>query len=190
MDKYFSFFNPVFDYLDSGKLFRQPFRILYYIIGLTIALGCLFSIGLVFDFIKDFNAAAYIYAVVGVMVLVASAVFSFIYWWKRAQDINTDVSQKSRFQAIPAVSGLIINLGEWIGVVGAAITFVMGVVGAVILPMAEKYGNSHIFWKFIMIAVLGPIVAYIFWVIFRLIGEQILAIGTIASETRKIAEKK
>ena len=44
MDKVLSILEPLFNYIDGGKLFRQPFRILYYVLGVVFGLGIIYGV--------------------------------------------------------------------------------------------------------------------------------------------------
>ena len=186
MNNLFSFLNPLFNYIDGGKLFRQPFQLFYYLIGIVLALVQLYGIVKVFEIVEYLKGIAYLYAFLMSIVLIVSAFITIVFWIRRAQAINIDVPEDARFLAIPTVGGLIITIGEYLGIVGSFVTFCMGILSAIILPFAYKYGGGEVFLSGICLAVGGVIVSYIVLICMRLIGEQILAIGNIANDTREI----
>lgn len=183
----FKSLNPLFNYLDGGKLFSQPFRILYYAIGVLTCLSCLAGIAEAFDYIKYMKGIAYVFAVLISIVLIGAAVFSLLYWFRRASEVNSDVPENARFLAIPAVGGLVITFAEWLGIITAAVGVCVGILTAIILPFAVSYGGGEVFLSGLGLAVGAAIGGYIIIVLGRLLGEQILAIGAIANDTRAIA---
>lgn len=185
----FSFLNPLFDYFDSGKLFRHPFKLFYWIIGIFFCLFCLYGIAFVFDYIKYMSGFAYVWAILMTIILLVLAVITLAFWFKRASQLNEEAAVNARFQAIPAVGVLIINISQWFCIVGTIICVFGGILGAIILSLSVDYGAGSIFWGGIATAIFGTLGVYLFMLLIRLLGEQILAIGSIANDTRKIAEK-
>lgn len=185
--KPFSFLNPLFNYIDGGKLFRQPFQILYYIIGIANALLMVFAMSGVIDMYRYYSGAIYVLFFFMGLVSLALAAFSVLYWFRRAAELKEHLKDGERFQAIPAVANLIIAGGEWFGITAAVFTFCLGIIGAIVIPLAVDYGAGASFLGAISIAIVGPIVSYILLILSRLFGEQILAIGVIANNTTRIA---
>lgn len=182
------FFGPFFDYIDSGKLFRQPFQFLYYLIGVLLALVILFRIADLYDGASYMGGVYYVFCVLMTLVLLAMTFFTVVYWFRRASTLIDDMPEKARFQAIPAVSNLIITFGEWLGLFAGVVTFFAGLFGAILLPWGNNYYIGFSFLQFLGVMVVGPIVSYLVLIILRLVGEQILAIGVIANNTRRIAK--
>lgn len=184
----FKFLDPLFKYLDGGKLFRQPFQILYYVIGVLGCFGTLYYIVQVFDMVSYMKGVAYLYAVLMAIVCIAAAVFTLVYWFRRAKEVNCDVPDNARFLAIPAVGGFVITFAEWFGIVLAGIVVCGGILSALILPLAVDYEAGKVFLYGLAMAVGGGILGYIIIILGRLFGEQILAIGAIANDARTIAK--
>ena len=184
----FNFLDPLFKYLDGGKLFRQPFQILYYVIGVLACLGTLYCIVKFFDTVSWMKGIAYLYAVLMAIVCIATAVFTLLYWFRRAKEVSCDVPENARFLAIPAVGGFIITFAEWFGLVLAVICVCGGILSALILPLAVDYLAGQMFLSGLGMAVGGGILGYIIIILGRLFGEQILAIGAIANDARTIAK--
>ena len=189
MNQIMSILDPVFRYIDSGKLFRLPFQILYYLIGVLCAIGSIWGIARVFELAKYMEGIAYLYAILATVVFLIAGALSVIYWFRKAKFVNWDVPENARFLAIPSVAGLIITFGEWLGLVGAFVMFCLGMLTAVILPFAVRYNPGGEFLAGLGMAILGPIFSYIALVFYRFIGEMILAVGNIANDTRRIAER-
>lgn len=182
----FSFLEPLFKYIDSGKLFRQPLQFIYYAIGILVALYVLYRLADVYDMASYIGGVYYLYAVLMTLVAIAAAIFTVLFWFRRSGDLIKDMPENARFQAIPAVSNLVITAGEWFGLVGAGVTFCAGIFGAILLPW-NSYNVGEAILDMLAIAVIGPIVSYLLLLLFRLIGEQILALGVIANKTNRIA---
>ena len=177
--------DSMFRYIDSGRLFRQPFQILYYVFGVLMALFSLYSLSYWYDLSEYAGGVMYVYMFLMGLVVIAIAAFTVIFWFRRAGDLINDMPNNARFQAIPAVSNLLITFGEWLGICGAIVTFSGGILGALLLSW-DAYDSGDAFLGFLAMAVIGVIICYLILVFFRLIGEQILAIGVIANNTRKI----
>lgn len=182
----FSFLDPLFRYIDSGKLFRQPLQFLYYAFGVLMALLCIYGLVELYDKFRYADGIIYVYLILMTIVCVALAVFTVIFWFRRAGDLIKDMPENARFQAIPAVSNFLITWGEWIGIVGAVFTFCAFILSAIILSWSN-YHAGEAFLSSLGGAIVGPVIFYLILLFFRLIGEQILAIGVIANNVKRIA---
>lgn len=186
MDKILSILEPLFKYIDGGKMFKQPFKVLYYVFGVLTCLGCLYFITQVFDMVKALNGGAYVWAILMLVVLLAAGVFSLIYWFKRAKLVGCDIPENTRFLAIPAVAGLTITFGEWMGLVVMFVGGLWGLLFAILMPIT---GNGADAFLVGLAITAGSIIGgYLTIIFFRLLGEQILAIGAIANDTSVIAK--
>lgn len=187
MGSLFSFLEPLFRFLDGGKLFRLPFRILYFAIGVINALLFLLFIREAFslNFTEYTGFMGTLYAIYLSLVCVLLAAFSFIYWWRRGGDIKHDIPDNARLQAIPAVGNLVITWAEWLGMVLGAGLLLSGL-GAMFFLTFALESIMPVFIG-LGIAVGGIIAAYILMLFFRLIGEQILVLALISNNTQKIA---
>lgn len=179
-----SFFDPVFNYVDSGKLFRQPFMWLYYIIGILEFVGCIWAITYVFDYIRYLNGGAYVFAILMVIACLAAGIFSLFFWFKRTKKIKENVPEHARFLAIPAVSTFIIHCGECNGIVVGFLGFCFGIFAAILLPITGNGGDFFLIG--ICIAIVSLIVGYLIILFNRLLGESIFAIGAIANDVHHI----
>ena len=185
MDKVLSILEPLFNYIDGGKLFRQPFRILYYVLGVVFGLGIIYGVTkYTLDTIHYLNGGAYVFAILMILVVIASGVFTIIYWFKRAKLVGVDIPENARFLAIPAISGFVIVFGEWLGLMIGVIGVCFGVLSAILLPITGN--GAEFFLTGLLMAVGAAIVGFINILFWRLIGEQILAIGSIANDCAEI----
>lgn len=184
--KLLSFLNPIFNYVDEGRLFRQPFMILYIAIGfITFCVAC-WMVKKALEFTEAFGGAAYVWFALMIVVLLAAGIFSFLYWLRRAFDVKKYIPEGAKFQAIPAVSNLVITFGEWLGLTACFVCVCGGILGAIILPFSKYVDGSEMFIMCLGYAVGSIIVSYLWIVFFRLIGETIFAIGSIANDCQQI----
>ncbi|MCM1032266.1 MAG: hypothetical protein NC405_00755 [Odoribacter sp.] len=179
---FFNLLDPMFKYIDGGKLFRQPFMWLYYVIGVLTAFLCVYGVVQIIDMFKYAEGMGTLGLIFIMLVLLAMAVFSVIYWFKRAGDINNETPRGARFFAIPAIANLVRCFGEW-----ASITF--GIGGAVIALFAwifaSKYFNMG--GEGIFAVVIFPVAGYVFIIFTRFLSETILATASIANDVHELA---
>lgn len=185
MGSFFNFLDPMFNYIDKGKLFRQPFMWLYYLIGVGCALWLLYSLGNIFDQFKHSKGSVTIMLILLIILVLAIAVFSVMYWFKRATQVNSDMPANSRFFAIPAVANLMRCLGEFSGIVIAG-------AGAYVSLFTAIFASDNYFMRDmaaygLLGVVVCPIIGYIVLVVTRFFSESVLAIASIANDTRELA---
>lgn len=183
-----SFLDPIFNYLDSGKLMRQPFKFLYYALGIISAIIFLFYIKNLYELTEFMNFLGTVWSIFMTIIVLLAAIFSCMFWFKRASNLDDYIPRNARFLAIPAVSHLIINLGEWVLIILGPTSFIFGLTAALIFPIASEAGGSFFFKQFMIVAVGSLVGSYIIMLICRLIGENLLAVANIANNTKKIVE--
>lgn len=179
---FFSFLDPMFRYIDGGKLFRQPFMWLYYILGVITALACFGGVGKVCELFRYLEGIQILWGVIAILILLAAAVFSVLYWFRRASDVNADVPQGARFLAIPAVANLVRCFGEWISIV-------FGVCGTLITLFAWIFAANQfdLGGEGIFVVIAIPVFAYINLIFTRFLSESMLAIASIANDVHELA---
>ncbi|MDE5607669.1 MAG: hypothetical protein K2I64_01900 [Muribaculaceae bacterium] len=184
MEQITKYLNPVFNFLDSGKLFKQPLMYLYYAIGVAL---CVFGIVKIVDNFDSFSymsGASKFYTIMMVLVLLAACVFSLMFWFRRAGDLKNERFDETRFIAIPVVASLIRTIGEYLGLLIAYLGVCSGILTIVILvfdsPEAFKLGLIELFG--------GAILGYLIIVFLRYSAELILAIAAIANNTKDAVE--
>lgn len=178
---FFNLLDPVLNYIDSGKILRQPFMWFYYLLGVLAALLCFYGVVQVCDAFKYMNGMGTLGLILAIIVLIAMALYSIIYWFKRASNVNGDVPVGARFTAIPAIANFIRCLGEWwgiaFGVGGAVICLFLGIFAA------KYYGGGQLFLGILIC----PIMGYVTLVFFRFLSESLLAIASIANDVHELA---
>lgn len=184
MDNFFNILDPMFKYIDKGKLFRQPFMWLYYLLGVVTAIMCLYRLGDIFDAFKYTKGSVTVFLILLIPLIFVIAIFSVLYWFKRATQVNANMPANSRFFAIPAVANLIRCLGEWAGIVVACAGAYMSLFGSILAQ--NSFIGNYASYGFIGV-VICPIVGYIIIVLTRFLSESTLALASIANDTHELA---
>jgi len=192
MDKFFNFFKPFFDYIDSGKLFRKPYGWLYAIVA---ALNLLFPFFVLFQTISSgmfkYMGGKYIFVFVLVwIVLLAAGWLSFQLWWNRKSKVENLTGEGDEFVGIPVFSHLIQTAGEWLGsyiaIVGCLVSlFVSLFLGAEAGQLSQIPGLSMVMKGSFAGIVLMPLYGFIIIGLSRFIAEQARALAAIANNTKK-----
>lgn len=173
-----SLLDPMFNYIDNGRLFRQPFMWLYYLLGVLFAIGIFIGIIELFGDMKRMDASGKFGIILDAIIMLAACVFSVIYWFKRAPEVGKIVKPGSRFVAIPAVANLIRCLGEYTGILIGVGGFLLMLI-AVLTEEYLGFSFGHI--------LLVPVVGFIIVVISRCVSESMLAMVSIANDTHELA---
>lgn len=179
MEQITKFLNPLFSYLESGKLFRQPLVWLYYLIGVA---SCIAGIKLIIDQFDGFSyhlvGAEKVYAILMAIVLLALCIFSLLFWFRRAVDLKDVYKDGSDWIAMPIVANLVRTFGEWLG-------FVLGIfcVCGGVLTIIFLSANQGILPGLVML-VGGAIVGYLIILLSRYAAEMIMVRVAIANNTK------
>lgn len=177
--------KPLFDYIDSGKLFRQPIQWLYYALGVVFAIFMLYSISLTSVMFK-IGGIAIVVAVFIIILMIALSAFSVLYWFKRGNDVRIDTPMGARFVAIPVIANIVRCFGEYVGIVMAVSGVFIGVFAGIFWLFSKELQYIMDICPFILIVV-GPVVGYLHLLINRYISERMLAIASIANDTHELA---
>ena len=182
MEKINQILESVLNYIDSGNIFRKPFKWLYWIIGVLIALGILAAIVDMLDYFKYSSAGGKVGFVLIMILMLASAVFSVFYWLRRAKDVENVVDVNARFVAIPVVAHIIRSLGEFWGIC-------MAIFGTAIFIIATLFSVRNLVPDGIFVIIGCPIAGYFTLLFSRFISESIAVVTSIANDTRSLVEK-
>ena len=117
MNKFLTFFNPVFAYIDTGKIFRKPFVWLYALIALFNALlPFIILYGIIDRGLFTYLDGGQIFGVILLwLVIVAAAWFSVLLWWNRMAKVSGLTRDNDDFVATPVIAHLLQTFGEWLG---------------------------------------------------------------------------
>ncbi len=166
------------DYVDSGRFYRQPVKILYYLFSIvTFGIPIARLVDRI-DWWEYMGAKFIVMDVLLIIVGVFVAGCSFYLWAKRAKSLNLEASANSRFVAIPILANILQTIGEWLfiiigigGVLYAVISLLFGMINDVTLIVAT------------------PIAGYLICLFMRFLAESTKAIAHIANNTDAISKK-
>lgn len=179
LKKICNFGDSCIDYVDSGKFFRHPVKILYYllsIVTLILPIATLINLIDIWDWISaEYIIMHFIYIFIGLFI----AICSFYLWVKRAKALNFDITDNSRFIAIPLLANILQTIGEW-----AFIT--IGIGGFLIALISMFFEINNIIGIGAVIAM--PISGYLTCLFMRYLAETIKAIANIANNTDTISK--
>lgn len=184
---FFNLFDPVANYIDSGRVFRQPLQWLYYLIGGLCGILPLYAIYYIIDSrILKYAPGSVIFAVLLIwIILVVTCAVSLLLWFNRAKKLPSLLTDNSKFVAVPAIANLIQTFGEWIGIATALFGFPSCLIAAL---FASNYGIPYVSELGVAGAFECVIVGYIYLIISRYLAELILSIAEIANNSKKIAD--
>lgn len=184
----FKYLNPVFGYIDGGNFFRYPLQWFYYFLGIATCIGMIYGIVQVFDYASVMSGAAYVFAFLMMLVFIACGIISLFYWFRRGADVINLDRANQRYHALRVGGGLIIDFGEWMGIMGMIICSCCGILWAIFISIAAKDSNQIWFGLF-GVGFCGTLFSYL-WIIFsRTFGEYMMAFSSIANNVEKIANK-
>ena len=187
-NKFFSFFDPVLKYIDTGKFFREPFRWLYAILAI---LNLLFPIVLLVRAIESDlfrlggGGVITVFIFIWIVVVFISWI-GFQIWWNRRKKIYSVITAHDDFVAIPVFSNFIQTFGEWLGMligignpmlILIVAVFLKGDTSMLRLPLVGSGALINI--------VLHPIYGFMIVVVTRAIAETFRALTAIANNTKK-----
>jgi len=188
--------DPFFNYIDSGKFFRQPFKYLYYIIGVLCLIFPIYVlIKLIDSGIFSVFSASVIFAVILVwLLLVAVMIGLFMLWFNRAQRLNILLPEQTKFVAVPVLANFIQTLGEAVGLFVSVFGFVATLI-VVLFSLASpeiQYVMGYVGLP-VGVSFMGAVYLLIVGVVImlgsRFFSEMVLAIADIANKTDLIARK-
>lgn len=176
--------DPALDYIDSGSFFRQPFKWLYYVIGILNFAVPVFLINLLFEYSKYASGSTIFCMVMLILFSIVIAFLCCLLWFRRACSLNRDASKGSRFIAIPVIANLIQTAGEslgvWIGIGGFITTLFILIFGGD--ETRHIIGTNASFITLLACIIFG----YLTVVIHRFFAELFLATVSIANNTKSI----
>lgn len=183
------FLNPLFNYLDSGKLFKQPLMLLYYVIGVALSVYGFVKIVELFDSFSLVEGIYKFYFTLIAIVLLVACAFTLMFWFHRAGDLMKERFEDTHFVAIPVVASLLRTFGEYLGLLLAYLGVTIGALTIVILVFADEGGGKDALKSGLIYIFGGPIVGYLSIVFFRYSAELIMALAAIANNTKDTLEE-
>lgn len=187
-NKFFTLIKPYLNYIDDGKLYKQPFKILYQIIAVIMLL---LPFALLYQLIQSgifkYGTGGMIFAFILIWLVVAAAGwFSFQLWWERAGQLKQTSETGDDFVATPVVSNLLQTFGEWLGSYMAVVGFLVTLIALLFMGSTADVSvvpgiPSQGIWGLVYF----PVSGFVILVLFRWLAETMRALVAIANNTRK-----
>jgi hypothetical protein len=189
MNKFLTFFDPFFAYIDTGKIFRKPFSWLYGLIAILNAVFPFFILYWMIDLFKFLEGHQIFGMILLWIVILAAGWFSFQLWWNRMAKVGTFTSDNDEFAATPAYAHLLQTTGEWLGCyvagVGSLTVLIASIFSVNTDQLPSLVGGGKMFGFGITGIFVAIIYGFLILVSFRVIAELIKAIISTANNTKK-----
>lgn len=182
------------NYIDSGKLYKQPFYIIY---ALFAILHAIFPIAIIIGAqeygellsLSDGNLEL-IWAFWAIwLVVVVVCIIGFAIWWHRKEQVKEITSESDDFVAVPAVAHLIKTFGEWFGTCFAILGFLFVILGRLFLGDNLNILSNILGIDFLgnglLDAFLAPLIGFGWIVQSRVIAEILSSFPIIANNTKR-----
>lgn len=188
------YLNTLIAWLDHGKCFTKLMKWAYYVMAVVTLLS---SLGLTYRILSSMNfsggwksIAGSICVVIGFGILLIIGVGMFMYWVRRAKDVDTLVHESDKIVTFPLIANFIKNVGESFGIIvsagGITVSLVVLIYGILSFEIFSEF--SVYFFAFIG-GVIGSILLGLFIVfINRFISEAIMISAQIANDLGQIKE--
>lgn len=184
MNLFTGFARPFFNLIDSGTLYRKPFKIFYTVLAVLNLLSILGILGVMFK-----GGVGPI--ITGIFTIFALWV-GFQLWWDRKEKVGSFVTPGSEFVALPVFSHLFQTIGEWSGAF-VAIVGVGASLGSLLSGSSAPsfgYGSGPLGMVMGGMGIGGliasPIIGFLILIVSRAIAEQIRALVAVANNTKAI----
>lgn len=194
-DKLFAFFEPLWQFIDSGSFYREPFRWLYVAIAVLNLLFPLVAIfGAIGSGVFEYIPGKVIFALILIFILmIALGIMSFVLWINRQKKLKELLCEDNEFVAIPMVSHFIQTVGEWLG-------FYIGLFGCVASLLFLLFGGSEMMNQLggasllpwgtgVVMIIMYPIIGFLIVVSGRLLAELYRAMASIANSAKRISNR-
>lgn len=186
MNSIFNYLNLGVDFVDSGRFFRDPFKWLYYLIGVA---NFAIPVMMIYNLCESakYMPGKFIFMYILLSLFALAIAFVACYWWyKRGSSLDVDARQGARFIAIPMISNFTQTAGEVLGIW-------VGIYGFIVILISLLFGMSDGMYELGHYGVWGliimPIAGYLIVLASRFLAELYLAIASIANSTKSIEEK-
>ena len=198
--KVFTFLNPFLSYIDDGRLFRNPFRILYGffaivqllvpVASLVLGIQALIRAGNMFG--SSFGLI--VLFIVLWLVLAVVSLIGFQIWWDRKDKLASITREGDDFIATPVFSHLIQTTGEWLGTWLAVFGFFFALLTTIfsnvdglfmLIGALAPGGLSTLMRTGVIGMVAAPVTGFLVIVGSRFLAEQFRALTSIANNTSR-----
>jgi len=187
---FFNFINPYLSFIDSGKIYRQPFSLLYAVLAALNILFPLYVFYLAVDnSIFDAGAKFIIVFLLSWLIIAFAGWVGFQIWWYRKSNVSQITTNNDGFVATPVFSHFIQAAGEWLGTWIAIVGFGIALLTTFILGDEARFfiratGLGFLGTGFLSIFLM-PIYGFLVIVGSRCLAELFRAIAAIANNTRR-----
>ena len=189
--KFFTFFAPYFNFIDSGKFFREPFKYLYMLIA---GANIFFPLYILYDAldggILDAPGKVLFLFILLWLIIAVAGLLSFQLWWNRKDKVIINAGPD--FTATPAFAHFLQTAGEHLGSWCAAVGTLFGLI-TLVFEEAKALGRFLAEGPFGYLPI-GPgvngmlssiIFGFICIVGFRVAAELLNARVTVANNSKK-----
>lgn len=196
-------------YIDDGRFFREPLKILYIIFGiLPVSVPLFYLYTLVDDwdsmvgYSEGWTKFTIVVAVLLIFVwLLAMAYCAFVYWMQRKNDLHHTIRVGEKIVAIPTLAHVVKCMGE-----SYALVISLSVVGVYVILYVVSFLNGFSFFyydptvgEFLKCAVLGIVLfavlllglfVFSYFVVLgaHTISEKLLVKAMIANDVRDLGD--
>ena len=189
-DRFFDFIKPYLNYIDEGKIYREPFNWLYLVMAVLNLIFPLYVFYLAIDN-NIFDAGAkyvIVFLLIWIVILIAGWI-GFQIWWDRRTKVSAISTNQDDFQATPVFSHFIQTSGEWIGTWIAIVGFGTALITTLFLGDEARFftqatGIGFLGTGFLSI-ILMPVYGFLIIIASRFLAEQFRAIAAIANNTKR-----
>jgi hypothetical protein len=191
MNKFLTFFDPFFAYIDAGKIFRKPFSWLYGLIAIFNAIFPFIVLYWIIGLFKHLEGQQIFGLILLWLVILAAGWFSFQLWWNRMGKVDKLTTDSDEFVVTPVYAHLLQTFGEWLGcyvaIVGALAALLTWIFidSSVTGRLFSQMGGESLFGFGIAGILVAPIYGFLILVSFRFIAEIAKALASIANNTKK-----
>ncbi|HPS58420.1 MAG TPA: hypothetical protein PK514_09970 [Spirochaetota bacterium] len=189
-NKFFTFIKPYLNFIDEGRMFREPFRWVYILFA---AVNLIMPLYVFYQAVDNgiFRAPAkYITIFIVVWLIIGFAGWvSFQIWWNRKDKIKDTFSESSDFAATPVFSHFIQTLGEWSGTWIGLVGFTIALLSTLLLGNDGRGFTRMLGMDFISSGIasiiLMPLYGFLIIIVTRVLAEQMKVLIGIYNNTKK-----
>lgn len=181
------FVDQLLQYIDSGRFFKNPIKLLYILFGIIAFVPVVLPIMALcsssfHERIFYLNSWTRIVCYVGVALLfvyfLILGFFGFFYWCKRYHDFNSSIRVGDKIKAIPVLAYVVRSLGEWKGIY--LFVFTMG--ASVIVYLCALLSGGGSFSNFLGILFVGLLAIIVLGILLFLLSYLVILAAHTISE--------
>jgi len=180
------FIEPGLSYVDSGKMFRQPFSWLYILLAAgSLILPFYILYVIISGNMLSIDAENTIAVLLAWVFLVAACWVGFQIWWNRKDKVLLSSNEGAEFPITPVFSHFVQTIGEWLGAFIAIAGFGIALVGTIIQNSNIGFLSSEIFNGGFENIIVLPVMGFLTICFSRFLAEMFRCLTSIANNTKK-----